>query len=31
MNYAVDGEKRDARQVAGDFLDTIERFYVQPR
>lgn len=31
MNYAVDGDKRDVRRVAGDFLDTIERFYVQPR
>jgi osmoprotectant transport system permease protein len=31
MNYAVDGEKRDPAQVARTFLDTIDRFYVQPR
>ena len=31
MNYAVDGEKRDPAQVARAFLDTIDRFYVQPR
>ena len=31
MNYAVDGEKRDPAEVVRGFLDTIERFYVQPR
>ena len=31
MNYAVDGEKRDPAEVVRAFLDTIERFYVQPR
>ncbi|HJU43894.1 MAG TPA: ABC transporter permease/substrate-binding protein [Vicinamibacterales bacterium] len=31
MNYAVDGEKRDPAQVARTFLDTIDRFHVQPR
>lgn len=31
MNYAVDGEKRDPSQVTREFLDTIDRFYVQPR
>ena len=31
MNYAVDGDKRDPRQVASEFLDTIERFYAHPR
>jgi glycine betaine/choline ABC-type transport system substrate-binding protein len=31
MNYAVDGEKRDPAEVVSAYLDTIERFYVQPR
>jgi osmoprotectant transport system permease protein len=31
MNYAVDGEKRDAAEVAGAFLDTIDKLYAQPR
>ena len=31
MNYAVDGEKRDAAEVARAFLDTIEKLYAQPR
>lgn len=31
MNYAVDGEKRAPAEVARAFLDTIDRFYVQPR
>ena len=31
MNYAVDGEKRAPAEVVRGFLDTIERFYVQPR
>ena len=31
MNYAVDAEKRAPAEVARAFLDTIERFYVQPR
>ncbi len=31
MNYAVDGEKRDPAKVASEFLDTIDRFYAQPR
>lgn len=31
MNYAVDGEKRAPAAVVRGFLDTIERFYVQPR
>lgn len=31
MNYAVDGEKRDPAAVAREFLDTIDKLYVQPR
>jgi osmoprotectant transport system permease protein len=31
MNNAVDGDQRDPAEVARAFLDTIERFYVQPR
>jgi osmoprotectant transport system permease protein len=31
MNYAVDGEQRAPAEVVRGFLDTIERFYVQPR
>src|SRR5687768_3286567 len=31
MNYAVDAEKRAPSEVVRGFLDTIERFYVQPR
>jgi glycine betaine/choline ABC-type transport system substrate-binding protein len=31
MNYAVDGEKRPAAEVAREFLDTIGIFYGQPR
>ena len=31
MNYAVDAEKRAPAEVVRGFLDTIERFYVQPR
>ena len=31
MNYAVDAEKRAPAEVVRSFLDTIERFYVQPR
>lgn len=31
MNYAVDGDKRAPAEVVRAFLDTIERFYVQPR
>jgi osmoprotectant transport system permease protein len=31
MNHAVDGDKRDPAEVARAFLDTIARFYVQPR
>jgi osmoprotectant transport system permease protein len=31
MNYAVDGEKQAPAAVVRAFLDTIERFYVQPR
>ena len=31
MNFAVDGEKRAPAEVVRGFLDTIERFYVQPR
>ena len=30
MNYAVDGEKRQPREVAREFLDRIGRLYVQP-
>lgn len=31
LNYAVDGDKRAPAEVVRGFLDTIERFYVQPR
>ena len=31
MNYAVDAEKRAPAEVVRSFLDTIKRFYVQPR
>ena len=31
MNYRVDGEKRDAAEVARAFLDTIDKLYAQPR
>jgi glycine betaine/choline ABC-type transport system substrate-binding protein len=31
MNYAVDGEKRAPAEVVRDFLDTIDKLYVQPR
>jgi osmoprotectant transport system permease protein len=31
MNYAVDAEKRAPAEVVRAFLDTIDRFYVQPR
>ncbi|MGH9218063.1 MAG: ABC transporter permease/substrate-binding protein [Vicinamibacterales bacterium] len=31
MNYAVDAEKRAPAEVVRGFLDTIKRFYVQPR
>ena len=31
LNYAVDGGKRAPAEVVRGFLDTIERFYVQPR
>ena len=31
MNYAVDGGRQDPAEVVRAFLDTIDRFYVQPR
>lgn len=31
LNYAVDGGKRAPAEVVRGFLDTIERFYAQPR
>ncbi len=31
MNYAVDGEKRAPAEVVRNFLDTIDKLYVQPR